>query len=67
LVRAEVRLEEIPLEHPFAQVWGSGSCICLETDFMSPLYVVQEQPGIRDTAYGVIADLMKVTAEMSNI
>jgi homoserine dehydrogenase len=66
-IRAEVKLEEIPVDHPFAQVRGSGSCIRLETDFMSPLVIAQEQPGIRDTAYGVVADLIKVAEEMSKM
>lgn len=55
---ATVHLEELPANHPFAAVVGSGAVLCVETDRMTPLFVSQLQPRLDDTAFGVLADLL---------
>ena len=55
-------LEEVPLDHHFAAVSGKGAALRLETDMMGPFWIVQEDPGLADTAAGVIQDLLTVTA-----
>jgi homoserine dehydrogenase len=62
LVRAKVGLEEIPGDHFFAAVSGKGAALRLETDMMGPLWIVQENPGLNDTAAGVLHDLLTVAA-----
>ena len=59
-VRAVVGPEEVPAGHCFAAVSGKGAALRLETDMMAPLWIVQEDPGLADTAAGVIQDLLLV-------
>ena len=61
-VRASVRAEKIPLDHPFAQVNGPGSAVILKTDLMAPLLIQQFHPTLSDTAYGVLNDLLEIQA-----
>jgi homoserine dehydrogenase len=61
-VRATVGPEEVPAGHVFAAVSGKGAALRLETDMMAPLWIMQEDPGLADTAAGVIQDLLTVAA-----
>ncbi len=61
-VRAAVGPEEVPLGQHFAAVSGKGAALRLETDMMGPIWIVQEDPGLADTAAGVIQDLLTVNA-----
>jgi homoserine dehydrogenase len=61
-VRATVGPEEVKAGHFFAAVNGKGAALRLETDMMAPLWIVQEDPGLADTAAGVIQDLLAVAA-----
>jgi len=61
-VRAKVGLEEIDAVHLFASVRGKGAALRLETDMMGPLWIIQENPGLDDTAAGVLQDLLRVAA-----
>ena len=62
-VRALVGLEETPMDHYFAAVSGKGAALRLETDMMGPLWVIQEEPGLSDTAAGVLQDLISVASD----
>ena len=59
---AKVGLEEIPMDHFFAVVGGKGAALRVETDMMGPLWIIQENPGLNDTAAGVLQDLLTVSA-----
>ena len=59
--RASVAPEEITAGHLFAMVSGKGAALRLETDMMGPLWIVQENPGLNDTAAGVLFDLLTVS------
>ncbi|MGD2115559.1 MAG: homoserine dehydrogenase [Acidobacteriota bacterium] len=59
--RVRVRLRELPLEDPLAQVAGTSSALRLVTDLPGRLVVVEEGPDLRTTAYGVLADLASLT------
>ena len=61
-VRAEVKPREVPMENHFAAVNGKGAALRLETDMMGPLWIIQEDPGLNDTAAGVLQDLLTVAA-----
>jgi homoserine dehydrogenase len=61
-VRAEVKPREIPVENMFAMISGRAAALRLETDMMTPIWVVQEDPGLADTAAGVIQDLLAIAA-----
>jgi len=54
---ARVCLEEVASGDPFSTVHGTGSCLRIETDLMSPLIIIQHSPNLYDTAFGVIEDL----------
>jgi homoserine dehydrogenase len=61
-VRAEVKPREVPMENHFAAISGKGAALRLETDMMGPLWIIQEDPGLNDTAAGVLQDLLTVAA-----
>jgi homoserine dehydrogenase len=61
-VRARVAPEEIKADHLFASVSGKGAALRLETDMMGPFWIIQENPGLNDTAAGVLFDLLTVAA-----
>jgi len=60
IVRASVKLKEVPLSDPFARVPADGSIIRIHTDLMGPLTIQQDSPTLSDTAYGVLNDLMEI-------
>jgi homoserine dehydrogenase len=64
-VRAVVGPETVPVDHCFAAVSGKGAALRLETDMMGPLWIVQEDPGLADTAAGVIQDLLAVAQKIA--
>ncbi len=59
-IQTRVSVEEIPSDHIFASVNGSGSVLRVETDIMHPLTIAQEKSDLYDTAYGVINDLLSL-------
>lgn len=61
-VRAKVGPEQINPDHFFAAVNGKGAALRIETDMMGPFWIVQEEPGLNDTAAGVLQDLLTIAA-----
>lgn len=61
-IEASVGVQSLPRNHPFSIVQGSGSVLRITTDLMSPLYIQQESPSVRDTAYGILNDLLELAA-----
>lgn len=62
--RGRVAPERIPLDHLYAAVRGTSSVLSITTDLMGTLTIVEEDPQILQTAYGVFSDLVRiVTAE----
>jgi len=59
-VAAGVEAEEVPLGDPLAQVTDTSSALRLVTDLPGRLVVVEEEPDLRTTAYGVLADLLRL-------
>lgn len=60
-----VKLSELPWDHPFSKVDLSGSILRVETDLMNPVLIIQDDPDIYDTAYGVINDLLTINEAVS--
>jgi len=58
-VTASVRLEQIPLTDPMAQISGTSSYIYFETDIFPGLAITEEDPGLYATAYGMLADFVR--------
>ncbi len=59
-VKARVRLQRLDQKHPFFAVSGTSSVLRIEARGLAPLTIVQENPTITDTAFGVINDLLQI-------
>jgi homoserine dehydrogenase len=59
-VKAKVGLEEIERGHPFAPIRESGSILMIETDLLAPFVIMETDPTLYDTAFGVINDLSSI-------
>ena len=58
-VRAKVRPLQLPLSDPLAWVNGTSSAIYFETDIFPGLAITEQNPGVTETAYGLLADLVR--------
>ena len=58
-VMAKVGPEQVPLIDPLARVTGTSSIVYFETDIFPGLCIVEENPGLYATAYGMLADFIK--------
>ena len=59
-VIGKVGPEEIPKEDLLAAITGTTSVVCITTDLMGSVSVVEHDPEIEQTAYGVLSDLIRV-------
>ena len=59
-VSAKVGVETVPAGHPLWSVSGTGAALRITTDLMAPIVIVQDNPGVEDTVYGVLGDLITV-------
>ncbi len=55
-----VRPEFVPLSDPFALVSGTSSILTLKTDLLGDITVVENDPKVMQTAYGVLNDLLEI-------
>jgi len=60
-IHASVKLTPVDESHPFYRINGTSSVLRIEADSLAPLTIVQENPTVTDTAYGVINDLLEIT------
>jgi homoserine dehydrogenase len=58
-VEARVQPEILPSTDPMAQLDGSSSIICFETDIFPNLVITENNPGLDATAYGMLADFVR--------
>jgi len=63
-VVARVQPEEVPVSDAFATVEESGACLKIETDLMNPILILQDSPTVKDTAYGVLNDILSIQQNM---
>jgi homoserine dehydrogenase len=61
-IEASVQPEKVRASEPMARITGTSSYIYFETDIFPGLAVTEENPGLYATAYGMLADLVRVTA-----
>jgi homoserine dehydrogenase len=61
-VEASVRPELLPLSDPIAQVAGTSSILCFETDIFPELVITEHDPGLEATAYGMLSDFVKAVS-----
>lgn len=62
-VQARVATEIVPASSALYNINGYNSCIEFETDVIPGLGIVENNPGIETTAYGLLADLINIYRE----
>jgi len=60
---ATVKPEEVPKNDMLASIDSTTSIVSITTDLMKTVSVVEHQPEIEQTAYGVFGDLLRVLSE----
>lgn len=59
-VLGKVSPEYIPLTHLYSTINGTSSILSITTDLMGKLTIIEEEPEILQTAYGVFSDLVRI-------
>lgn len=59
-VIGEVKPVAVPKNHLFATISGTSSIVSITTDLMGTVTIVEENPEIEQTGYGVFSDLIRV-------
>lgn len=59
-VTASVGPEEVSKEDMFASITGTTSVVSITTDMMKKISVIEHDPEIEQTAYGVFGDMIRV-------
>ncbi len=59
-VKASVAPEKVLAASPMAKITGTSSYIYFETDIFPGLAITEENPGLYATAYGLLADFVRV-------
>lgn len=62
-VEASVGPQRVALSDPLAQVEGTSSIVCFETDIVPGLALTEENPGVFATAYGMMTDFIRAVRE----
>lgn len=62
-IKASVRPEEIPKGDMLASVNSTTSVVSIATDLMKKISIIEHEPEIEQTAYGVFGDLLRVLGE----
>ncbi len=61
-VEASVGPEKVRSTQPMAKISGSSSYLYFETDIFPGLAITEENPGLYATAYGMLADFVRVVS-----
>jgi homoserine dehydrogenase len=62
-IHASVAPEQVHLGDPLALVEGTSSAVYFETDIFPGLAILENDPGLDATAYGMMADFLRAVAE----
>jgi len=60
-VHAEVQPREVSLDNHLALVSGRAAALRLESDMLGPFWIMDESPDLKDTASGVLQDLLTIS------
>ena len=63
-VRLRVAPEMLPLASPLGAARGASNAVTLKTDLMGELTVTETDPGVRQTAYALLSDLLRIHQEI---
>jgi homoserine dehydrogenase len=56
--------EEVMKDSPFGAVRGSSNILKIKTDLMGEIAMLETDPGVRQTAYALVSDMLAVFARM---
>jgi homoserine dehydrogenase len=59
-VRLSVGPEAVPKASPFGAARGSTNALTLKTDLMGELTMIETNPGVEQTAYALLSDLLRI-------
>lgn len=59
-VRGSVKPAEIPLTHTFATLRGDTTALCIDTDTMEKITIVEGPGGPHQTAFGLLSDFINI-------
>ncbi len=62
-IAAEVKPHEVPAGDMLAAVTGTTSVVSVTTDLMGKISIVEHDPGIEQTAYGIFSDMLRILDE----
>ncbi len=62
-IRASVAPEQVTLSDPLALVEGTSSIVYFETGIFPGLAIVEDNPGLDATAYGMLADFIRAVTK----
>lgn len=60
---ARVAPRRVPLSSDFGRIPGTTSILTLRTDMMGDITIVEHEPALMQTAYGVLNDLLEIIGE----
>jgi homoserine dehydrogenase len=60
-IEASVQPEKVRANEPMARITGTSDYIYFETDIFPGLAITEENPGLYATAYGLLADFIRIT------
>jgi homoserine dehydrogenase len=63
-LRLRVAPERVSIASPLGSAQGATNALVLKTDLMGDLTIVETDPGVEQTAYALLSDLLRIRAEM---
>src|SRR6185437_12521338 len=59
-IKITVTVEEFPVTSALGSVRGTSNVLLLETDLMGEIGIVENDPGVQQTAYALLSDLLRI-------
>jgi homoserine dehydrogenase len=64
-VKITVAPEAVPRQAIFGNLQGTSNALLLQTDLMGELVIVENHPGITQTAYALLSDMIRICQELN--
>lgn len=65
-VKITVAVEEVPAASALGSVRGTSNVLLLETDLMGEIGIVENDPGVQQTAYALLSDLLRIREQLDS-
>ncbi len=59
-VKLTVAPERVPVASALGSVCGTSNALAIETDLMGEITIVEKDPGVEQTAYALLSDMMRI-------